>query len=321
MSFKSIDEIVSQINFYINQLNSGKLAAIEIDALLAEVNQLQERLIILRYKAFENEVKGSTSPEITEVHEAPSFNFSSKNTPIVNETLAALFETEPVAEVLPTIDLSSKIEPEATKEEPAVSINQISLIDAIKEVELEKGDTDVRLSNFITNLKKNSPSSKIASEKQAETETNIPDLTSEPEQTHVKETIDLQALKISQSEAIVLPVAESPSNTFGKTSSTSNPNYAQVVEMPLGEKLQKQPIHDLGKAIGLNQRFLFINELFKQNGDDFQASIERLNSFEEFEEASIFLKEQIIPLYKWDIESKTVGEFMELIERRYMWRN
>jgi len=86
----------------------------------------------------------------------------------------------------------------------------------------------------------------------------------------------------------------------------------------LADRLKKSPIPDLKSAIGLNQRFLFSNELFNGNMEAFNRTINEINHMESYEDAKRYLDVQLIPHYHWNPEGETVIEFQELIERRFM---
>ncbi len=260
-SFKSLDKLVEQISFYINQLNSGKLSATQIDDLLAEVGQLQERLIILRYKAFE---EGNTStPEITEKKDE-----------------ATAIET-PIAFSI-----------------NAPTVNQVSLIDAIEEAEHVEPKAEEVGEEPVAEV--------ITEDLPVET---IREITPEPEPETVVETVSIPEPAMEIPSLVAEPVNEGG-------------YYAQkaavMEEVTLAERLQKSPIGDLGKAIPLADKFVFINELFKQNTDDYHTSIDQLNKFDDLEEAFAFVKHQLMPLYGWNQDDKNVEKFMNLVERRYL---
>ena len=69
-------------------------------------------------------------------------------------------------------------------------------------------------------------------------------------------------------------------------------------------KLQNKPITDLAKAIGINDKFLFIKELFGGDSDLYNQTIKHLNHFTDLNEAIIYLQENFtgtqpmrLPLY------------------------
>ncbi len=86
----------------------------------------------------------------------------------------------------------------------------------------------------------------------------------------------------------------------------------------LADRLKKSPVTDLKAAIGLNQRFLFSNELFNGNMEAFNRAVNELNHLESLNDARRFLEIQLVPKYEWNTDSEVVVEFTELIERRFM---
>ncbi len=51
----------------------------------------------------------------------------------------------------------------------------------------------------------------------------------------------------------------------------------QVSSKDLSSKLTSQPISDIGGAMGLNEKFSFIQELFNNDPDKFTETINTLN--------------------------------------------
>ena len=86
----------------------------------------------------------------------------------------------------------------------------------------------------------------------------------------------------------------------------------------IAEKLKSQPIPDLIAAIGINQKFLFMNDLFDGERDEFHNSLGELNKFDSFLDADNYIRNNLMSKYSWDMESPSAIRFMELIERRYL---
>ena len=82
----------------------------------------------------------------------------------------------------------------------------------------------------------------------------------------------------------------------------------------LSSKIQSKPITDLSKASGVNDKFLFIRELFDGNRDRYHEAIQLLNEIPTFEEAETYLKET----FDWDWEDPVTGKFIELIKRKFI---
>lgn len=86
----------------------------------------------------------------------------------------------------------------------------------------------------------------------------------------------------------------------------------------LGEKIGLKPISDLKIAIGVNQRYVFINEIFGKSGAEFDSAIRQINGLKSYEEASAFLNNQLRTKYKWDEKNSVVKDFIELVKRRFL---
>ena len=86
----------------------------------------------------------------------------------------------------------------------------------------------------------------------------------------------------------------------------------------LGEKLKKQPIHDLQAAMGINRKFRFIASLFDNNKEAFDRAIHNLNTCASLSEANKYMRESLMPRFNWVDENAEVRELTDMIERRYL---
>ncbi len=84
----------------------------------------------------------------------------------------------------------------------------------------------------------------------------------------------------------------------------------------VASKLQKAPIQDLVKAIGLNDRFLLTKELFNNNAEHYNKSIRELNEMAGLDEAFNYLDELKATL-EWDENSSACLKIYDLIRRKY----
>lgn len=81
--------------------------------------------------------------------------------------------------------------------------------------------------------------------------------------------------------------------------------------------LQGMPIHDLKKAIGINDRYTFINELFRGDEVMYERSIKTINSFSIYPEAEYWIQRELKVKLGWDEQSETVKIFDQLVKRRF----
>jgi hypothetical protein len=100
--------------------------------------------------------------------------------------------------------------------------------------------------------------------------------------------------------------------------STLNDQFQHDETKTLAAKLGRTKINDLKTAIGLNQKFLFMNDLFEGENTQFNDAVSKLNAFSAREEAVHFMNTELAAKYHWKEEHPSVIAFKELIERRYM---
>ncbi len=88
-------------------------------------------------------------------------------------------------------------------------------------------------------------------------------------------------------------------------------------KIDLGDTLTEQPIRDLRKGIGVNDRFLFINDLFRGDEAMYERSIKTINSFSIFPEAEYWIQRELKVKNGWNDNDKLVQEFYQLVKRRF----
>ena len=69
-------------------------------------------------------------------------------------------------------------------------------------------------------------------------------------------------------------------------------------------------------SVGINDKFRFINELFKQNGSEYNIAIEQLNALKTWHDTEIYLN-SLKPLYGWKDNSEVANYFFSLIKKRF----
>lgn len=116
------------------------------------------------------------------------------------------------------------------------------------------------------------------------------------------------------------PVAETaPSDPsilaekFSKESSI-NENLAEKHKVDLDAKLMGQPIDNISRNIGINDRFFIIRELFDGNSDQFSILVNRLDTSENYHDAERILKEH----FKESMDQDGVQILTGLVKRRHI---
>lgn len=77
------------------------------------------------------------------------------------------------------------------------------------------------------------------------------------------------------------------------------------------------PVTDLKSAINLNDKLLYIKDLFNGYSLAYSEAIEIVNRFNTFEEAERFLKTNYVVKNNWESKASTADKFYALLKRRY----
>ncbi len=114
-----------------------------------------------------------------------------------------------------------------------------------------------------------------------------------------------------------------PSNTKKEINESVVNNNASLNDklkqskIDLGDTLTEAPIRDLKKAIGVNDRFLYINELFRGDESMYERSIKTINGFSILPEAEYWIQRELKVKLGWSDANETVKEFTQLVKRRF----
>jgi hypothetical protein len=81
----------------------------------------------------------------------------------------------------------------------------------------------------------------------------------------------------------------------------------------ISSRSQSKPVSDLRSSIGLNDKFLFIKELFSGRPDKYNQCIDNLNQASSFEEAMAFIEENC----SWEEGNEVAEKLLSLVKRRH----
>lgn len=109
----------------------------------------------------------------------------------------------------------------------------------------------------------------------------------------------------------VVPAAEKPQQR-----SLNDLFNEQKRENSLGDKFQQKKVVDLTKAMTINDKFLFIRELFKNKSEEFSRAIQTLNNCQDIEEA-FDIMEGLKKQYFWDSTSSAYLSLCDLVRRKF----
>ena len=276
-----LKELSEELHTNINELLSGNMSPEQTQHLVELCSELYEKLIVLRFKAF-------------------------------SETVTAAEKMQAVLETVQPI----KIDTTPVNQTPIELVNQVNLIDAIKEVEQvvaqdsskDAAEGPAEGASALQDSAKDVPQDDSQEEEEGDDEDIVFQLI--PNDEPVVETpvisIAREASKQEEAKAEVKPPV-SLNDTFKENASQ---------QASIAKKLEGSPISDLKKNISLNQRFQFCKDLFKGNNQEYEVTLEKLNNTNRDEAMRILqtLKDK----YSWNPDSMASKDFTDLVNRRYM---
>lgn len=89
-------------------------------------------------------------------------------------------------------------------------------------------------------------------------------------------------------------------------------------KVELAEKLKEEPLKDIKKAIGLNDRYIFITELFRGDEAMYERSLKTINHFTIFPEAEFWIQRELKLKLGWKDDHPFVKQFDQLVRRRFL---
>lgn len=106
-------------------------------------------------------------------------------------------------------------------------------------------------------------------------------------------------------------------NTLLATHTESLNEKLKEERVEVAAALQGTPIRDLKKAIGINDRFLFVNDLFRGDENMYERSIKTINGFSIYPEAQYWIQRELKVKLSWPDQSEAVKIFDQLVKRRF----
>lgn len=85
----------------------------------------------------------------------------------------------------------------------------------------------------------------------------------------------------------------------------------------LASILVESRIQDLRKAISINEKYQYINSLFRGDEAMFERSVKTLNNFSIMPEAEYWMQRELLIKLGWNDEDELVQRFFSLVKRRF----
>jgi hypothetical protein len=111
--------------------------------------------------------------------------------------------------------------------------------------------------------------------------------------------------------------SQSIADRYKSEEKTLNDQVEPTNGLSVADRLQQKKITDLRTALGINDKFLLISELFEGDSVKYNEAIEKLNTFEGNAEAAVHL-EHLQQRYGWKEDSPVFQKLRSFIRRRYL---
>ncbi len=156
----------------------------------------------------------------------------------------------------------------------------------------------------------------VTSESKREIESITLDLFEVHEEVAVEEVVIKKETVVEEKQVFVPKQEVTPPAAAAPKKSLSDYLGENREDNSLASRYQNSKINDLAKAISINEKFLFIRELFKDRGEEFKSAVEQLNKCTT-DEAAFELLEKFRNHYFWDTSAPAYLAFCDLIRRKF----
>jgi hypothetical protein len=116
------------------------------------------------------------------------------------------------------------------------------------------------------------------------------------------------------------PEPQTPDNKkeslFDKAASLYD-KIAKPGDKTVAGQATRQPVSNIKGSIGINEKFAYLKELFKNNVNDYNEALDKLNNFDSYADAEDYFQD-LKAKYNWDPESKSFQGLADLLNRRYL---
>ncbi len=273
-------ELVSAIENGLKKISKGNITLIELEETVASSRELYERLLIVRYKVYENSILADEeSEELEVVDNETEVKKEEETIPDENKDIEIIFEEE-------TNDIA---------EDSIIRFDLFATPEIESEVEEEVlPSTEAEEATFPN---ENAPSFNLIKE----------DLQEEALEKEIIAALKEIENTANDSAETSKEIAEDASSLFPKL---------MKIEKSIAQNYQVMTLETLIGSFTLNERLQFINELFDGSSDLFSSAIKRLDALDNRDSARAVIAEYAAE-NNWDLDGEVVEDFMLKICSRY----
>jgi hypothetical protein len=294
-----MQSLLEEMGALLVKIKAGDATIGELEAFAAAASQLNERAVILRYKAYEAKVFGT--------------ELSEKSVAVIDDIAEdGQLDNFSVEEVMQVDETSSNFEEEANEDSFSFDLfgNEEEAVEPKVELFNSTEETSDEL-NYEPDFEEEIP--EAVEVPIIETETPTPSF----QETHVKFEETVVEPKVEVVEEIKLEEKSEPVVSPISTGDL-HPIYNRVpTDMnSLSARIWQVRIESLRGAFGFNERMQSVNELFQGSLEAFTSAIDELDTISDKSTA----RSKVTALanqYNWSTESEIGLDFVQKVERKY----
>jgi hypothetical protein len=294
-----MQSLLEEMGALLVKIKAGDATIGELEAFAAAASQLNERAVILRYKAYEAKVFGT--------------ELSEKSVAVIDDIAEdGQLDNFSVEEVMQVDETSSNFEEEANEDSFSFDLfgNEEEAVEPKVELFNSTEDTSDELEDE-PDFEEEIP--EAVEVPIIETETPTPSF----QETHVKFEETVVEPKVEVVEEIKLEEKSEPVVSPISTGDL-HPIYNRVpTDMnSLSARIWQVRIESLRGAFGFNERMQSVNELFQGSLEAFTSAIDELDTISDKSTA----RSKVTALanqYNWSTESEIGLDFVQKVERKY----
>ncbi|MEX1188880.1 MAG: hypothetical protein WED33_06460 [Bacteroidia bacterium] len=331
MDAKRIHDDITQLLYKVEEQYGriihfkDSIPLIEVDLALKDVRDLYESFLdlrtiaeIKRRKAVSGAIASRDEEPIAVKVETPKAEPKVEAAPIVVPEPVQK-EEDKVPEVIAEKEVQPEIISEVVAEELAQLESEIApevKEEVIEPVQAEEKPVEEKIEEAQPEKKEETPSWQKTAATSSIQEDKLPPVS--PKKDLLQERQKDFVPTVRKIEFKPEPVSnEAKKESIFEKAASLYDKIAKPTEKTVASQAGKQPISNIKNSIGINEKFAYLKDLFKNNINEYNEALDKLNNFENYEEAEDFFQD-LKNKYKWDPESKAFQGLADLLNRRYL---
>jgi hypothetical protein len=207
-------------------------------------------------------------------------------------------------------------EVEEKKEEPTKTEEPVQMEEPVVEEEKELKFETVEKDGKVIHIMEEISEEDIPERDRIHGDDLVQDNPFEMPKMEVENLVDQELEKERQTSETVVDFFGHDDEEFELSSPETLGDKMMHEDNSLAAKLQQNPVRDLKSVIGINDKFLFVNELFGGSMEKYNKSIENLNDLKTLNGAMIYLNELKIEL-QWNSSNEAYQKLKDLVSRKF----